>query len=117
MPLLAAFLLQAAAAERPPPLDPIDFDLRDVAPADEPVSTRAGVQCERGEGDEIVVCGARDRQARNRFQPLPTMPEPQLPRATFGLDEKTSVGAELKGKVIAPGMVSNRMMLTLRRAF
>ena len=117
MPLLAAFLLQTAQIPSPPPPEPIDFDLRDVAEAEEPVSTRAAVQCGRGEGDEIVVCGARDRQARNRYQPLPTLPEPQLPRATFGLDENTTLGAELEGHVIAPGIVSNRVLITLRRAF
>lgn len=117
MPLLAAFLLQAAEAAPPPPLEPINFDLRDVAETEEPISTRAAVQCDRGEGDEIVVCGARDRQARNRVQPLPAIPEPELPRSTFGLGENMTVGAELEGKVIAPGVVSNRVLITLRRAF
>ncbi|MGF7148457.1 hypothetical protein FHS96_002085 [Sphingomonas zeicaulis] len=117
MPLLAAFLLQATEVPPPPPPEPIDFDLRDMAEAEEPVSTRVTVQCDRGEGDEIVVCGARDRQARHRYRPLRALPEPQLPRATFGFDENTTLGAELQGHVIAPGIVSNRVLITLRRAF
>jgi hypothetical protein len=92
--------LQGAANAANPPLVPIDFDLRKV-----PASIEDGA---------IVVTG---RRKDFRVDRLPDDTGPLLGRAETGLFGKVRADASVVRQEIAPGMVSQRIMVTIKLPF
>ncbi len=115
---LAILLVLQAAAPPPPPslaLAPIDFDLAYYRPADAGFAATAR-PCDRGDGAAIVVCGRRGAGA----YPLAEMAAifaPRPIRADIGLAGALRGRAFVEGVEIAPGVVSNRVMLGIRLPF
>lgn len=114
MSLAIMLVLQAAA---PPPLSlaPIDFNLAHYRPADAGFAAPAR-PCDRGDGAAIVVCGRRSAGT----YPLDEMAAifaPRPIRADIGLAGALRGRAFVEGVEIAPGVVSNRVMLGIRLPF
>jgi hypothetical protein len=86
------------------------FDLRRVKPASSEVR-----RCESRDASEIVVCGSR--KDSHRYRALPGGPEPQLPRAEVRLPGGASAAAQLSGATLPNGMVSKRVMITIKKPF
>ncbi len=92
--------LQSATAMADMPLLPIDFDLRTV-----PASAQDGA---------IIVTG---RRRDFRIERLPDDMAPPLGRAETGLFGKVRADASVARQEIAPGMVSQRIMVTIKLPF
>jgi hypothetical protein len=86
------------------------FDLRHVNP-----SNPAGRSCASRGANEIVVCGSR--RDSHRYRPLPGEPEPQPPLAEVRLPGGASAYAHLDGATLPNGMVSKRVMITIKKPF
>lgn len=102
--VLAVLLLQAVANQDAASAGSADFDLRDfTAP---PANGRGqGERCDRGDGDEIVVCAQKVDPTRYKLPKLSDqVVEPLLPAAEIGLfgDVKGSVNAQSIGHFNSP---------------
>lgn len=98
---VAALLMQAAVPE-------IDFNLGELAPAK---------ACTPGQGDEIVVCG-RPETLRHRVEPLPDALHVEPPiRAETRLFGDVVGSAVVESTEVAPGIVSDRIMVTIKIPF
>jgi hypothetical protein len=109
---LTAMIALAAAEAEPPPAVPPDFQLK-PPPRGEHILPPP---CQRGRGDEIVVCG-RSQDERLREAKLPPGVE---------LREGGVVGVDLGGARVEPkleevampqGAVSKRVMVTVKVPF
>ena len=83
MSLMLAVILQTAPTGQEPART-IDFDLRDASALRDPEAEAAALwrdaQCDRGDGEEIVVCARTADKARNALPRLGEKPaEPLLP--------------------------------------
>lgn len=111
--LLLGFQAAAAPAPAPAPsarIDPIDFDLARVQPAD------PAADCGRPGGSEIVVCGRRKPYA----YPLDKMAkiyEPKPLRAEKDLGNGATADVHVEQAEIGPGMKSNRIMVGIKLPF
>jgi hypothetical protein len=85
------------------------FDLRNVKPSQEEG------RCTSRDPNEIVVCGSRGDSYR--YRALPEGPEPQLPRAEIRLPGGASAKAHLDSATMPGGMVSKRVMITIKKPF
>ena len=98
---------QAGTLPAPPPVEaepiaPIDFDLRQVAPA--PTA------------NEIIVTGHR-REDRG-LQPLTAFSQEQgLPRAETSIGGNLRAGIVAEQKTLGGGVISNRAMVKLKIPF
>jgi hypothetical protein len=112
MSVALMLLVQAAA---PPALATIDFDLARYQPAD---ADRWALDpaCNRADPSAIVVCGRRDRGT----YPLDEMADRYEPRrivAETGIIGNVTGGVYVQGVELAPGMVSNRLLVGIRIPF
>jgi hypothetical protein len=114
MKLFLLLSVQAAAAPAPAPapvkVEPIDFDLAKVKPAD-PCDDRA-----QGQGSEIVVCGHRKPYA----YPLEAMAkiyEPKPLRAQVGLGHGATGDVHVEQVELGPGLKTNRVMVGIKLPF
>lgn len=111
MPIVLTLALQAAASAPAA----IDFDL---ARLERPAAPATILRpCPTGDGEEIVVCGRRDRsgdypverRARRFTQPLPL--------AEVGVGGGALVRAYVETAVVGPGATANRVMIGIRVPF
>jgi len=106
--LLAATIVQPAADEPPPALQPSSppHNFLKLPPA----------TCGKGNMDEIVVCGARDADKRYRLQPVDGRAYAEAP-----IRAKTNIGPDtldIGGKqATVGGFPSNRFMITFTIPF
>lgn len=116
MSLAFMMLVQAATTPAPAPaLATIDFDLARYQPADAE-GWAPGPACNRADPSAIVVCGRRSRGT----YPLDEMAERFEARrivAETGLIGNVTGRIHVQGVEIAPGMVSNRLLVGIRTSF
>ncbi len=109
--MLAMIVLQTGVATGGQPL-PIDFDLRPRVVGDACAAGRPAT-----DEDEVLVCGRRDAASRYRLVPLDTSRFESDLRAEATIVGDLKGAAELDRQELAPGLVSNRVMLRLKLPF
>jgi len=115
MSLALMMLVQAAAPAPPPALAAVDFDLARYQPADAE-RWALGPACDRTDPSAIIVCGRRGRGT----YPLDEMADLYEARrivAETGIIGNVTGGVYVQGAEIAPGMVSNRLLVGIRIPF
>lgn len=106
-----------ALPPQPPVLEAPAFDLA-AMPQGEGMDLRAvKPRCPVGRPGEIVVCAPDTEKERVRPLPDTYVTEEGIPRAQFGLDDKSSIGVELDSATLGAGQVSNRAMVRYKLKF
>lgn len=114
MSLALMLVLQAAVPPPPAPLvAPIDFDLARYRPGDFGTANRA---CRSGDPAAIVVCGRRS-PGTYPLDEMAAIFEPRPLVAETGLTGNLRARAFVDAVELAPGMVSNRLMVGIRLPF
>jgi len=113
---LALMMLVQAAAPAPPALATIatiDFDLARYRPVD---LWALGPSCVRTDPSAITVCGRRTR-ATYPLEEMAARFEPGRIVAETGIAGNLTGGVYVQGVELAPGMVSNRLLVGIRVPF
>lgn len=115
-----ALMLALQAAVAPPPaqphLAPIDFDLARYRPGG-PGLDAAGRGCGPGDPAAIVVCGRRRSGGDYPLDEMTLIFGPRPLVAEIGLVGNLRARAYVESVEIAPGLVSNRLMVGIRLPF
>lgn len=117
MPLALMLALQAVAAtapQPPAPLVPADFDLARL-PLDG--GSLTGRRCRGDDPIPIVVCARRPAAGDYPMDEWERIFAPRPLRAELDLGGGAMLGFRAEAAEIAPGMVSNRVMIGLRMSF
>jgi hypothetical protein len=115
---LALMLVLQAAVPPPPPaplVAPIDFDLARYRPSDAGFAATSRA-CRSGDPDAIVVCGRRS-PGTYPLDEMAAVFEPRPLVAEIRLIGNLRARAFVEAVELAPGVVSNRLMVGIRLPF